>query len=59
MKPARYAASLSEILGPGGEGQVKPLQVALAEVTGETGGGVVVVFKEGGVAVDVAAEAFS
>jgi len=35
------------------------VQVALAEVAGEAGGGHVVVFEEGRVAVDVAAEAFA
>ena len=35
------------------------MQVALAEIAGEAGGGGVVVFEEGGVAVDVAAEAFA
>ena len=47
----------AEVVGEAAEEEA--LQVALAEVAGETGGGAVVVFEEGGVAVDVAAEAFA
>jgi len=47
----------AEVVGEATEEEA--LQVAFAEVAGETGWGDVVVFEEGGVAVDVAAESFS
>ena len=47
----------AEVVGEAAEEEA--VEVALAEVAGETGGGAVVVFEEGGVAVDVAAEAFA
>ena len=47
----------AEVVGEAAEEEA--LQVALAQVAGEAGGGAVVVFEEGGVAVDVAAEAFA
>ena len=47
----------AEVVGEATEEEA--LQVALAEVAGEAGGGAVVVFEEGGIAVDVAAEAFA
>ena len=47
----------AEVVGEAAEEEA--FQVALAQITGETGGGEVVVFEEGGVAVDVAAEAFA
>jgi len=47
----------AEVVGEAAEEEA--LETALAEVTGEAGGGGVVVFEEGGVAVDVPAEAFA
>ena len=47
----------AEVVGEAAEEEAG--EVALAEVAGEAGGGDVVVFEEGGVAVDVAAEAFA
>ena len=47
----------AEVVGEAGEEE--PFQAALAEIAGQAGGGEVVVFEKGGVAVDVAAEAFS
>ena len=47
----------AKIVGQAAEEEA--LQVALAEIASEAGGGGVVVFEEGGVAVDVAAEAFA
>ena len=47
----------AEVVGEAAEEEA--VQVALAEVAGEAGGGAVVVFEEGGVAVDVAAESFA
>ena len=47
----------AEVVGEAAEEEA--LQVAFAEIACEAGGGGVVVFEEGGVAVDVAAEAFA
>jgi hypothetical protein len=47
----------AEVVGEAAEEETR--EVALAEVAGEAGGGAVVVFKEGGVAVDVTTEAFA
>ena len=47
----------AEVVGEAGEEEAG--EVALAEVAGEAGGGGAVVFEEGGVAVDVPAEAFA
>ena len=47
----------AEVVGEAAEEEA--LQVALAQVTGQTGGGEVVVLEEGGVTVDVATEAFA
>ena len=47
----------AEVVGEAAEEDA--MEAALAEVAGEAGGGEVVVFEEGGVAVDVAAEAFA
>ncbi len=47
----------TEVVGEAAEEEA--VQVAFAEVAGEAGGCGVVVFEEGGVAVDVAAEAFA
>jgi len=47
----------AEVVGEAAEEEA--LQVALAEIAGETGGGVVIVFEEGGIAVDVAAKSFA
>ena len=47
----------AEVVGEAAEEETG--EVALPEVAGEAGGGAVVVFEEGGVAVDVAAEAFA
>ena len=47
----------AEVVGEAAEEEA--LETALAEVAGEAGGGDVVVFEKGGVAVDVAAEAFA
>ena len=47
----------AEVVGEAAEEEA--LQVAFAEVAGEAGWGEVIVFEEGGVAVDVAAEPFS
>ena len=43
----------------GDAGEEEAAEVALAEIAGEAGGGRAVVFGEGGVAVDVLAEAFA
>jgi hypothetical protein len=47
----------AEVVGKAAEEEAG--EIALAEVAGEAGGGGVVVLEEGGVAVDVAAEAFA
>ena len=47
----------AEVVGEAAEEEA--LETALAEVAGEAGGGNVVVFEKGGVAVDVGAEAFA
>ncbi len=47
----------AEVVGEAAEEEA--LQATFAEVAGETGGSEMVVFEEGGVAVDVAAEAFA
>ena len=47
----------AEVVGQAAEEDAS--EVALAEVSGEAGGGGVVVFEEGGVGVDVGAEAFA
>jgi hypothetical protein len=47
----------AEVVGEAGEEEA--FEAALPEVAGQAGGGGVVVFEEGGVAVDVAAEAFA
>lgn len=47
----------TEVVGEAAEEE--PLKATLAEVSGETGRGEVVVFEEGGVGVDVAAKAFA
>jgi len=47
----------AEVVGEAAEEEAG--EVALAEIAGEAGGGGVVVFEEGGVAVDVAAESLS
>ncbi len=47
----------AEVVGEAGEEEA--LEAAVAEVAGEAGGGLVVVFEEGGVGVDVAAEALA
>ena len=47
----------AEVVGEAAEEEA--IEFALAEVAGEAGGGDVVVFEEGGVAIDVGAEAFA
>ena len=47
----------AEVVGEAAEEEAG--QVAFAEIAGEASGGAVVVFEEGGVAVDVTAEAFA
>jgi hypothetical protein len=47
----------TEVIGEAAEEET--FEAALMEIASEAGGGVVVVFEEGGVAVDVAAEAFA